>query len=132
MKEIKIKTDTVNIDGTEITTKEFKLVDETELIAKASVGDRFDVVDETDYDPRFCLTGGKYSFTTVYEKVAADKWEVFYYTSADFGYCSYCGSFGCDGDECEPQFVGDGKLLQIIGEAADTDGWYVEYCPKEG
>jgi len=51
------------------------------------------IVDSTHFEADKCSNGGRYSFTTTFRKIADDKFEVSYSTSADFDYCPFCGSF---------------------------------------
>ena len=72
------------------------------------------LTDLTDFESRLSNNGGKYSFTTRFEREdETSPWQVSYGTSSDFPYCQYCGSFGDRfvPDEDEP----DGGYYQCGG-----------------
>lgn len=87
--------------------------------------ERIVVADRSDYDPNLCCTGGRYAYYTEYNKEADGLWTVSYATSADFGFCSYCGRFGCD--ECdEYERISTSEMLERLAEDAGQEGITIE------
>lgn len=86
------------------------------------------VYDYSGYNAATSSNGGDYGFWQVYRPIAADRYEVRHYTTADFSYCEYCGSFNQGDCGCwhEPETVSEAELLQLIREAnmdASEDVW---------
>lgn len=59
--------------------------------------------DYREYDEKNCTTGGNYAYFTKYVKVDNNEWKVYHSTTAEFDYCSICGTFGHTSDECESE-----------------------------
>ena len=80
----------------------------------APMGSKVIIKDYSDYEDGLCNNGGHYSFTDVYEKCSKG-WRASYYTSADFPYCEYCGSFYNDYHDCgKPSMLETKEVIAII------------------
>ncbi len=74
------------------------------------------ISDDTQYDPNRCNNGGAYGFAVRYCYVGPDAYHAFHMTTAEFEFCSYCGSFnsGC----CSaPEEITEKELWNRIQEA---------------
>lgn len=94
--------------------------------------------DYTGYNPAKCSNGGCYGFWTDYNRLENGNWEISYGTTADFDYCSVCGSFNdhYEGDDCcyesgyscgEFEIVTEVELFKLISEFEESDDEYIEY-----
>jgi hypothetical protein len=54
-----------------------------------------EISDFRGYNPARCNNGGAYGFWTTYRYIGGGKYQVEFNTTADFEYCSACGSFSC-------------------------------------
>ena len=89
-----------------------------------------EITDWNQYESGLCCNGGRYSFTERYTKVSGG-YEVTYFTSSDFDYCRFCGTFHNDNGKCPcgeiPQVVSAKELERRIEEAeADPENFTIE------
>ena len=52
------------------------------------------IIDQYSSNPAKSRNGGDYSFGRDFSRTAEGKWAVYYWTSAEFSFCSICGNFG--------------------------------------
>lgn len=92
------------------------------------------VYDYSNYEYSSCCNGGNYGFTTKFSKVqGVSKWVVTHHTTADFSYCTNCGSFYQYGDyqheHCSPETVTTLELLERLLREDDTtffSWWFLD------
>lgn len=95
------------------------------------------ITDYTEYDANLCHTGGGYSYGTSYTR-RENGWKIEYETSAQFGYCRYCGTFTDDEKHCsEPEVITTEELDQILDafyadpEKVNSELHTVQYFTEE-
>jgi len=86
------------------------------------------ITDNTEYDPRFCGNGGKYSFWRTYRREENGQFACRYATSADMTFCPHCGCF-CDENhsaECAPRAYSEKEVFADAAEALNHKNYFVE------
>lgn len=87
------------------------------------------IFDYSEYVEEKSSNGGCYGFWTTYTR-KGDVFEVSYGTTADFEYCSACGEFGCNGDECEYETVSEELMETVLTYFESTEDVWMEIEEK--
>lgn len=92
------------------------------------------VLDFRDYEEDKSSNGGRYAYYIHFDKIADNRFTVSYYTSADFCYCPYCGSFVSNYQyeehayNCDEKILSCEEMAQIINNNyANKAGVYIEF-----
>ncbi len=75
------------------------------------------IQDYSRYQSDKSSNGGAYGFTETYRPVPDGRYEVRFYTTADFEYCEFCGNWGDCGCSKEPQIFSETDVETKIRDA---------------
>lgn len=89
------------------------------------------VSDFREYNAERCNDGGGYAYYIHFDKISDEKFTTSYYTSADFDYCPYCGSFISNYDHhvynCDEEIVTRDELINIIDSYANKEKVCIDF-----
>ena len=93
------------------------------------------ITDNSRYEAGKSSTGGAYIFGTTYRPTGDGAYTATYWTSADFPYCSVCGSF-YGGGECphcdgQPDVLTADEVLSAVLRAAEDPDFEIEWVWEE-